>query len=328
MAETNEGPHGPDGGAAAAVETSADLALMMLSAVGASARDLAVDSIAPNTRRSYAGALKRLDDWLDGRALDDTSLAKYLGVLFANGRSAGSAAVTVAAVRFEARISDHPNPVGPATERVLAGYRRAAADRGRGQAAPMTADDLAAIVATARQPRRTGRGVESAEAAERRGLVDVAVAGLLFHGGLRRSEVAALRVGDVEPAAHVAGAVVVTVRSSKTKPDGAAAAKRFVKGPPAAAVLKLRDAAPEPGAPLIGLSGRQVARRIEAAGRAAGLERRLTGHSGRVGLVSELTSRGADTASVMLAGGWKTARMVAHYGAGATAERGAVAKYL
>ena len=30
----------------------------------------------------------------------------------------------------------------------------------------------------------------------------------------------------------------------------------------------------------------------------------------------------------MLAGNWKTARMVAHYAAGATAERGAVAKYL
>ena len=31
---------------------------------------------------------------------------------------------------------------------------------------------------------------------------------------------------------------------------------------------------------------------------------------------------------VMLAGNWKTARMVAHYSAGATAERGAVRKYL
>ena len=30
----------------------------------------------------------------------------------------------------------------------------------------------------------------------------------------------------------------------------------------------------------------------------------------------------------MLAGNWKTSRMVAHYSAGATAERGAVARYL
>ena len=49
---------------------------------------------------------------------------------------------------------------------------------------------------------------------------------------------------------------------------------------------------------------------------------------GRVGLASELTARGASTTEVMLAGNWKTARMVAHYSAGATAERGAVARYL
>ena len=66
----------------------------------------------------------------------------------------------------------------------------------------------------------------------------------------------------------------------------------------------------------------------QAAAKAAGLERRVTAHSGRVGLASELTIRGASTTVVMLAGNWKTSRMVAHYSAGATAERGAVARYL
>ena len=54
----------------------------------------------------------------------------------------------------------------------------------------------------------------------------------------------------------------------------------------------------------------------------------MSAHSGRVGHASELTARGASTTEVMLSGGWKTARMVAHYSAGAKAERGAVAKYL
>ena len=40
------------------------------------------------------------------------------------------------------------------------------------------------------------------------------------------------------------------------------------------------------------------------------------------------TGRGASTTTVMLAGNWKTSRMVTHYSAGATAERGAVARYL
>ena len=70
------------------------------------------------------------------------------------------------------------------------------------------------------------------------------------------------------------------------------------------------------------------ARAFTAAAAAADLDRRVTAHSGRVGLASELTSRGASTTDVMLAGNWKTSRMVAHYSAGATAERGAVARYL
>ena len=41
------------------------------------------------------------------------------------------------------------DPAGEATARVLGGYRRTAADRGRGQAAPLRADGLAAILATA-----------------------------------------------------------------------------------------------------------------------------------------------------------------------------------
>ena len=79
---------------------------------------------------------------------------------------------------------------------------------------------------------------------------------------------------------------------------------------------------------MVGLSPLQIQRRVTAAAHAAGIEARLTAHSGRVGLASELTARGASTTEVMLAGNWRTARMVAHYSAGATAERGAVAKYL
>ena len=37
---------------------------------------------------------------------------------------------------------------------------------------------------------------------------------------------------------------------------------------------------------------------------------------------------GASTQEVLLAGNWTTARMVAHYSAGATAKTGTVAKYL
>ena len=89
---------------------------------------------------------------------------------------------------------------------------------------------------------------------------------------------------------------------------------------------------------VVPLSPKMVGLRFQAAARAAGVEN-VTAHSGRVGLASELTREGASTTEVMLAGNWKTSRMVAHYSAGAgttaesvpawiAAENGAVAKYL
>ena len=96
--------------------------------------------------------------------------------------------------------SRQPAPAGEATARVLGGYRRTAADRGRSQAAPLRADGLAAILATAERPRTDGRGVESPTTAHRRGRLDAVIASLLFMGGLRRSEVAAVRWADVTDA--------------------------------------------------------------------------------------------------------------------------------
>ena len=85
---------------------------------------------------------------------------------------------------------------------------------------------------------------------------------------------------------------------------------------------------PEPGDRVVPLSAQMIGLRFTAAAQAGGVESRMTAHSGRVGLASELTTRGASTTDVMLAGNWKTSRMVAHYFAGVTAERGAVARYL
>ena len=89
------------------------------------------------------------------------------------------------AVAFRAKLAGQPAPAGEATARVLGGYRRTAADRGRGQAAPLRADGLAAILATAARPRTDGRGVESHTTAHRRGRLDAVIASLLFMGGLR-----------------------------------------------------------------------------------------------------------------------------------------------
>ena len=88
---------------------------------------------------------------------------------------------------------------------------------------------------------------------------------------------------------------------------------RYLKNGAAKAIRTLRAAAAAaPTDRVIGLSPLQIQRRFTAAARAAGIEAHLTAHSGRVGLASELTARGASTTEFLLAGNWRTSRMVAH----------------
>ena len=186
----------------------------------------------------------------------------YLGELFEAGRAPATAALAVAAVRFRAKLAGQPAPAGEATARVLGGYRRTAADRGRGQAAPLRADGLAAILATAERPRTDGRGVESPTTAHRRGRLDAVIASLLFMGGLRRSEVSALEWRDVSDARDGDG-VLLTVRTSKTNQEGDAADVRYLKNGAAKAIRTLRAAADAaPTNRVIGLSPLQIQRRV------------------------------------------------------------------
>ena len=176
-------------------------------AVRETARQLAAASISGNTQRAYAGAMRRLGEHLAGAELTDATLADYLARLFELGRSPASAAMLVAAVRFQVRVTGSDSPVGPATDRVLAGFRRAGSDRGRGQVAGVRwgqADAAAAVAAN---------GGESIH-----GLRDAAILAVASDAMLRVSELAALRVGDI--GAGEDNAATVTVRHSKTDQEG------------------------------------------------------------------------------------------------------------
>ena len=300
------------------------------------------DARATNTRAQYRSAWRGWAAWCadhghQAMPADPLAVAAYLAERTEQGAAASTVRAIRAAIGATHRDQGTADPTAhDGVRRVLQGLTRQAAGRGRGQARGITADDCAAILATASLPRRTGRGMESDTAAADRGAVDKAIVAVLFQGGLRRSEAAALRWADVQDAADGRG-IVVYVRRSKTDQDGTAADVRYLKNGCAAAIRQLRDRLtvrrsglrPTATAPVLGgLNGQSIARRLTAAATAAGIDGRITGHSGRVGLASELTARGASTTETMLAGGWKTARMVAHYSAAATAEQGAVAKYL
>ena len=71
----------------------------------------------------------------------------------------------------------------------------------------------------------------------------------------------------------------------------------------------------------------EVTRIIKKMATAAGLDPvGLSGHSTRVGGAQDMVGAGLDVGEVMVAGGWKTATMVARYSERLVARRGAAAK--
>ena len=166
--------------------------------------------------------------------------------------------MAVAAACFRAKLAGAALPAGERTARVLAGYRRTASDRGRGQARPFRASDLAAVLATCHRPRRRGRGAESEEVALERGRLDAVIAGLLFMAGMRRSEVSAPGWADVVDSTDGDG-MLVTVRRSKTNQEGDVNDVRFVKDGVARAIRTLQAATgPEPGDRVVPLSAQMI----------------------------------------------------------------------
>ena len=238
--------------------------------------------------------------------------------------------LTKSALAAVHRSTGHQDPTdNEGVRKVMAGIARVNGCPHR-QAKPLTEIALAAVKATAMQPRihrgRTVRG-ENAWAARRRGQVDVALLSVLRDGLLRRSEVSALRWGDVEMQED--GSARIHVRRSKTDPEAEGAVLYI--GPDAAlalvAIMPEGFAVVDPSMPVFGLSASQIGRRLTAAAKAAGLGEGFTGHSGRVGMAQDLAAAGVELPELMTAGRWKSSRMPARYTERQAAGRGAVARY-
>ena len=94
---------------------------------------LADASISPNTRRAYLGALARLDAWRGAEPLTD-SVFPLCRLPRRDLRARPRARVRGprrGRRPVPAKLAGQPNPAGEATARVLGGYRRTGADRGR-----------------------------------------------------------------------------------------------------------------------------------------------------------------------------------------------------
>ena len=174
-------------------------------------------AMAGNTRKAYAGELRRYESWLDGRPPADRLLAGYLGALYDRGLAPASGELAVAAVKRAALetaraghgIAEHP--AGHLAARRLERFRRDGAGRGRGQAGPLDwddADDMSECAGAAGDPR---------------GIRDAALIGVASDALLRVSEASALDAGDVS--FRNDGSAHVDIRCGKTDQHGEGAVR-------------------------------------------------------------------------------------------------------
>ena len=295
---------------------------------------------AENTGVAYRSQLKAWLEWCAKRDIsfaraDSNTLVTYLrervtGVEI-DGRyykpaKPNSLRVARAAISKAYEVAGLPDIAkSPQISEALRSHRNSAARAGVRirQAEALTVEVLAAIRATALHPRRGRGGFETETHARRRGLVDIALVGLMRDCLLRRSEAAAVRWHHITTDADGSGRLYVSV--SKTDQEGEGALL-FISHQ----TMRDIDAIRPPGAGdqlVFGLKPKAVGRRIAAAAAAAGQVGAYSGHSARVGMARDLARAGEELPSLMTAGRWKSAEMVARYIAHESAGRGAVARF-
>jgi integrase len=320
-----------------------------LAALDARVEDALRESLAENTWRAYAADWRRWSTWagehdLDAMPAAPLDLARYL-VDQAAHLTIGTLTRRLSAISKAHLLAGHADPGDdPAVREVLRGLRRQHGTTGRGAPPLWTSDIERLIAATHVVPNRSwGDGQGTAEVRDRALLL------LAFTSALRRSELAALDLADLE--ADPAG-MVVHVRRSKTDQtsEGDYVGIPYAGRPGLCAVravqawttrlseLVAADAAPMAG-PLFrpvdsrGRLGSLGAARLGPDARispgavrdalvrrttAAGLtpahgDRGYTAHSTRAGFATQAAANGASERAIMDQGRWKSLAVARSY---------------
>ena len=287
--------------------------------------------LADNTRRVYGTQWLLFTGWCDEVGLsalpaEPLTVARYLAARANSGASIATLRLATSTIAKAHEWAKLESPCrDPGVRASLKGWGWGLARR-QPHPGALTGDVLAVIRLTAVQLRKRGRGIETPKQAAERGKFDLALVAVLSDAGLRRSEAAALTWGDVQR--WGAGSGRITVIRSKTDAEAQGAVVAIT---PAAmdALSAIRPAGVASGEKVFGLSESQIARRVKAIARAAGLENWefFSGHSRRVGMARRMAQNGAPTHEIERQGRWKQGGgMVGRYTRGETA--GSALRYL
>ena len=255
-----------------------------------------------NTLRAYSSDWGQFGSWCDERGLEalparPEAVATYLAVLAQAGRADSTIGRHLAAIGWQHRQHGHVPPTARDNRMVvadtLAGIRREARVRPSAKKAAIAAADLMKMIAAV-------RGIGS------KAVRDRAVLALGLASALRRSELVALQLADVQLVEQ--GARII-IRSSKTDQEGEGQVIAIPNGRtifPIArlkAWLAVRGEAPGPlftrfaanGAMTgLAMSDRAIARMVQKYAALAGLDPAEVGaHSLRAGFLTEAARSGA-----------------------------------
>ena len=258
---------------------------------------------ADSTRRAYTGDFAAFSAWCDqvgeeALPASPVAAARYFAQLADSGLKVSTIVRRAAAIRHMHRQAGHEPPTGAeGVKAVLRGIRRTLGVKPV-RKAPATADLLGLVI---------GRLSGSLSGIRDRALLLVG-----FAAALRRSELVALDVDDVE---FRAAGMLLDLGKSKTDQEGKGARIPVARGlhlrpvDALAAWLKASGIAEGPifrevdrhgNVSEARLSDRSVARIVKRSIKAAGLdERAFSGHSLRAGFVTTSLDRKVDTFKIM-----------------------------
>ena len=265
--------------------------------------------LSDNTRRTYGAQWRLFAGWCDDVGLtslpaEPLTVARYLAARAGSGAAIATLRLAGSAISKAHEWAKLESPCrDPGVRASLKGWGRRLAKPQR-QSGALTADVLAVIRLTAVQPRKRGRGFETSEQAEERGRFDLALAAVLSDAGLRRSEASSLTWGDVLRWDDGSGRITVIRSKTDAEAQGAVVA---ITPAAMAALSAIRPAGVGGEVKVFGLSESQIARRVKAIAKAAGLAdwEFFSGHSGRVGMARRMAQNGAPTHEIERQGRWK-----------------------